>query len=717
MNKKTPILTLIISLVFLAALTPGMVHAAADFTISATTPNGVPDTASATTTITVTPVGGFTGPVTLNDTSTIHPFPQGLSCGTITPSTVVLTTSPQTATLSCSSTSSGIYQLTINGVSGAISHFTTILITVIGTVCVAQPIVDTKCPSAAPTFNGPVTSPGKTRIRISLLLNDSTPMNGFDITIISSNATVLAPLDIDTTGTVVPGALTILLECIGTKRVLGSTCPSTSTAGTIDLAVVGAAGVTGSHTTGLLFTAIFAIVGQNPAGKPVTIGFQTGCPTPTSLGGSDSTCVTISNGTPSPPPEAIQLGSFDNSVPPSNGIQSITSTISPVGLGPFLAGTTNNVPKAGNVTITSQAGFEIFFPQVTLKPPSITAPLGVTTKPSVTLNPTTVDFSTATGPAKLNSTITVLVSTSVPGATFNVTVIGEYQVQDATTGSVDLLDTPVTFNITVVDYKLSLSSTVASVTAKQATTTTATVSLQNINGFANPVTLKKKLPANSAGLNATLSPTTISGTQTSILTITTNATLVAGNYAVIVNGTTTLGGKTKFVLVTFTLIVVSPVHNVGIVSTTPPPSPRSGANAGNQVTFTVTLQNQGPQAENGTLTIYADNIAVAYQNFTISANNPGQNVTLVWDTTGYAAKTYNVTAQITITASSNTGTSTFSYGDYTLNSSQGTSNQTLEYIAIGILAVIAAVAVIVYILRRRSAANVDTTSTNITPKA
>ncbi len=90
----------------------------AGFTVIATSPSGNVGS-SITSTITVSAVNGFSGTVSLTDT-----LPSGLTCGAITPISV---TGFGTATLSCSSSSTTSYSVTIKGTSGALSHSATAL--------------------------------------------------------------------------------------------------------------------------------------------------------------------------------------------------------------------------------------------------------------------------------------------------------------------------------------------------------------------------------------------------------------------------------------------------------------------------------------------------------------------------------------------------------------------------------------------------------------
>ncbi len=88
----------------------------AGFTVTATSPSGNVGS-SITSTITVLAVNGFSGTVTLTDT-----LPSGLTCGAISPSSL---TGFGSATLSCSSTSTTSYSVTIKGTSGSLAHSAT----------------------------------------------------------------------------------------------------------------------------------------------------------------------------------------------------------------------------------------------------------------------------------------------------------------------------------------------------------------------------------------------------------------------------------------------------------------------------------------------------------------------------------------------------------------------------------------------------------------
>jgi len=89
-----------------------------DFTVGANHPSIVPadGTTFATASILVNPINGFSGTVALSDL----PLPADLSCTPIVPAAI--TNSSGEATVSCSSSLPGAYDVTIFGTSGGIRH-------------------------------------------------------------------------------------------------------------------------------------------------------------------------------------------------------------------------------------------------------------------------------------------------------------------------------------------------------------------------------------------------------------------------------------------------------------------------------------------------------------------------------------------------------------------------------------------------------------------
>jgi PKD repeat protein len=88
-----------------------------DFRVSATSPSGAAPGSSSVSTISLTPINGFGGTITITDT-----VPSGLTCSSLSAGTV---TGSGTATLSCSSTIQSVDTVTITAVNGALTHTTT----------------------------------------------------------------------------------------------------------------------------------------------------------------------------------------------------------------------------------------------------------------------------------------------------------------------------------------------------------------------------------------------------------------------------------------------------------------------------------------------------------------------------------------------------------------------------------------------------------------
>src|SRR6266480_2704290 len=177
-----------------------------------------------------------------------------------------------------------------------------------GVICII-PAGASSCPSSPSSLTGTVGS----QLRVSVFIQNSTGLNGFDVTLLADHA-ILKPAGADFTGIVLPGPQTLLLECLSGVLISGTTCSSTDTIDTLHLAVVSAPGtVTGTPATGLLFTAIYNIT-RTTSGT--TLGFQTGCGSATAPTSDPPVCVTVANGSPSAVPRRLSPPYFQPSRPP-----------------------------------------------------------------------------------------------------------------------------------------------------------------------------------------------------------------------------------------------------------------------------------------------------------------------------------------------------------------------------------------------------------------
>jgi len=303
-----------------------------------------------------------------------------------------------------------------------------------GLVCLADPASVSpppvrSCPTSPYTFSGPFPSTPQTlptQLQVGVYVNGSDALNGFDITLMVDH-TILTPAGVDLTGTILPGAPTITVECI--SGVYFQSCATTDNVDTLHLAVSAGPSLTTPPTTGLLFTAIYNITGMNAAGSPVSVGFQTGC-VGTSVGGG--TCVTILNGS-TPDTETVQTGTtFDNSA----------------GTIPWIAVTSNTtsitVPKGStsgaHVGITATA--ENSWPSLSRDRVNFTS---VMTQGFPA--PSFAATSCSTGGT--SCTITVAMNTTFPG-NYTVTIFGSYVANDTTgTGLSDTLSGAVMIEVSV----------------------------------------------------------------------------------------------------------------------------------------------------------------------------------------------------------------------------------------------------------------------------
>jgi hypothetical protein len=188
---------------------------------------------------------------------------------------------------------------------------------------------------------------------------------------------------------------------------------------------------------------------------------------------------------------------------------------------------------------------------------SSSIPLSVTGLPSGV----TASFSPTSITGVGSSTMTVTVGTSVPYGSYPVTIKG-------TAGSL-LRTTQATLNVPAPDFTLKLSAT--SGTIVQSEKGTATISLNNLYGFASTVTLSAS--GQPAGVTTALSSSSISTTKTSTLTITTLMSTVPGTYPLTITGTTSTGLVRTAI---YTLTVALAVPNFTMVSATTSSSLRLG---------------------------------------------------------------------------------------------------------------------------------------------
>jgi len=229
------------------------------------------------------------------------------------------------------------------------------------------------------------------------------------------------------------------------------------------------------------------------------------------------------------------------------------------------------------------------------------APAGVT----ATLNPTSVSGSGS-------STLSVSTSSSTVAGTYTLTITG-------TSGSLSH-SASVTLTINpqpVPDFSLTASPSTQTVTAGNGTSYTATVSA--INGFSGAVALG--VSGAPAGVTATLSPASVSGSGTSTLTITTSSSAAAGTSTLTITGTS--GSLTHSASVSLTVNSVTPVC---AVTTTNGPW-QNTAFANQTGTFTVAFDATPSASPINAVIGLSNGAQTAYTGFAALARfNPSGNI-------------------------------------------------------------------------------------------
>src|SRR5438094_4187902 len=455
-----------------------------DFTTSASSPGPANAGSSAIATITVNSVNQFGGTVNLTDT-----VPSGLTCGSITPSSV---TGSGTATISCTSTIAGNYTLTVIGTSGSLVHSATALF-------------QFRDFTTSATTSGPVDSTQSATSTITI-----TSLNRFNGSVNLAD-TVPAGL---TCGAITPTSV------IGSGT--ASVSCSASIAGNYTLTITGSSGSLSHSATIVLRFQDFTITATSPA--PVNAGqSSTSTVTAAAVNGFTGT-VTFSINTPL----GLTCGSFN----PTSIIASGSATVScsATVAGNYTATLTGtSTPLIHNATATFQ--FRDFTIAATSPGPVNAGSSAISTITVAALNHFAGSVSLAdTVPSGLScGTITPNSVTGSGTATVscNATVAGNYTLT-ITGSSATLVHTALAI-FQFQDFTMSASSPAP---ANAAASATSTITVAALNHFSGTVTLTDTVPS---GLTCgAIAPASIAGSGTA--TVSCSAT-VAGNYSLTVTGT------------------------------------------------------------------------------------------------------------------------------------------------------------------------------------
>jgi hypothetical protein len=456
---------------------------------------------TATDTISVTDVGGFTGSVTLAATG----LPSGV--------TVAYGTNPTTATSVLTFTASatataGTSTVTITGTSGTTTATTTISLTVSAAGFTLAPSASTLAVTQGKTATDTITVTDVGGFTGSVTLAATGLPTGVTVAYGTNPTTATSVLTFTASATATTGAATVTIT--GTS---GTTTATT----TINL-TVSAAGFTLAPSASTL-----AIAQGKTATDTITVtdvGGFTGSVTLAATG--LPTGVTVAYGTN--PTTATSVLTFTASATATAGTSTVTIT-----------GTSGTTTATTTISLTvSAAGFTLAPSAATL---SVTQ--GKTATDTITVTdvggftgsvtlaatglPTGVTVAYGTNPTTATSVLTFTASATATAGTSTVTITGTSGTTTATT----------TISLTVSAAGFTLAPSAATLSVTQGKTATDTITVTDVGGFTGSVTLS----ATGLPTGVTVAYGTNPTTATSVLTFTASATATVGTSTVTITGT------------------------------------------------------------------------------------------------------------------------------------------------------------------------------------
>jgi len=496
-----------------------------DFSTSASSPAPVNAGTSAISTITITSTNHFNGIVSLTDN-----VPSGLSCGTISPTSI---TGSGTATVSCNSTVSGNYTLTVTGTNGGLSHSATIIISVQDyTVTANLANVEINAGSTGSAiititplnhFSGTVSFSPTSTTGLTLAISPSSISGGsgtatltfssntagnYTVTLNSSNGTltrsiILTIRVVDFAIAANPSTVMILVRATGNSTV--TITALNEFGGTVNLALTPSMGLTATIVPS-------SIAGSGSA--TMTVGASTsGDYLVTIRATSGSLSHTV----------GIVIHVLDYSLTGNP-----TSLIAPIGSNTGSSLTLQSLNGyGGNVSLTftvqpdtliqAAVGSGGGHPPLTLAPPAAILP-------SVSINPQSFLLSPS---GTQQSTVSVSLPPNLP--------LGDYLI--TVTASDGTLSHQIVLILAATDF--SMTATPNSASLPTGSNTTIVLNLQSLNLFQGNVTLT--LTSQAGGPTGTLSTSTvqlkINSNVNLNLTINVPSNTAAGNYTITIQAT------------------------------------------------------------------------------------------------------------------------------------------------------------------------------------
>src|SRR5436309_1837122 len=465
------------------AMTEFFTAPSSDFSISASSPAPTNTGQSATSTITVTALNGFSGTVSLTDT-----IPSGLTCGSISPSIIV---GSGTATVSCSATNAGNYTLTITGTSGSLIHTASALYQFRDFTIAGGPVTV----NAGVSGTSIITVTAINRFAGTVSLTDSVP-SGL------------------VCGSITPGTVT----GSGTATV---SC-SASVAGNYTLTITGTSGSLVHTATPIFHVQDFGIIASSPA--PVNAGSSAGSTITISSINHFAGLVNLTNTVPS--------GLTCGTITPNSVTGSGTATVS---CNATVAGNYTLTITGANGSLTHSATILLQFQDFTMTAtPLVAANVGASSTSTLTLSALNHFSGTVTLTDTVPSGLTcgAIVPAIVPAAG-SATISCSASLANNYTLTMTVTNGLLVHNATTIfqfwDFSTSASSPAP---ANAGTSAVSTITITPTNHFNGIVSLTDNAPS---GLTCgTINPTTITGSGTA--TVSCNAT-VSGNYTLTVTGT------------------------------------------------------------------------------------------------------------------------------------------------------------------------------------
>ena len=482
-----------------------VVNASADFTVGATPPSQtVTQGAGTSYPVTITPSGGFNGSVTLS----VSGLPTGAT-GTFTTNPATSTSTLNITTLA--TTPTGTSTLTITGVSGGLTHTTTVSLVVNAS---ADFTVGATPPSQT------VTQGAGTSYPVTI-----TPSGGFNGSVTLS----VSGLPTGATGTFTTNPAT-------STSTLNITTLATTPTGTSTLTITGVSGgLTHTTTVSLVVNASADFtVGATPPSQTVTQGAGTSYPVTITPSGGFNGSVTLSvTGLPTG-----ATGTFTTNPATSTSTLNITTlATTPTGTSTLtITGVSGSLTHTATVTLVVNASADF---TVGATPPSQTVTQGAGTSYPVTITPSggfngSVTLSVSGLPTGATGTFTTNPATST--STLNITTLATTPIGTSTltiTGVSGGLTHTTTVSLVVnASADFTVGATPPSQTVTQGAGTSYPVTITPSGGFNGSVTLSVSgLPTGATGTF-----TTNPATSTSTLNITTLATTPTGTSTLTITG-------------------------------------------------------------------------------------------------------------------------------------------------------------------------------------